>query len=420
MITSNPESKRFIINEAQGLLNRLEQVQPFVINMPSVTAARVPQLAQSQIDMFLSKGKEKLRQQILGFIDRNSKSRDVRPEVLQRTYSFLKLSFNALLDQLDIFADVLTQRSEQDAGIVLAGLDALAKDALAIQGSPSPEVVCYLDRGHGAAIRRARTRLPGGTLNPVAIIKVPRERMVGSGIASSLIHEVGHQGAVLLGLLNSMRLVLKQQQLKEPQATPEWASYERWISEILADFWSVAQLGIGATLGLIGVVSLPRYFVFRMNMDDPHPFPYIRVKISIAIGKALYPNPQWTALEKLWESLYPLTQTDKNTIHSIKRLESKLPAFVNLLVHHSPASLNGRKLKSLFPLEQRQAQNLRKAYRTWHSQPKLSQTARPAFAFAVIGQAKADLQISTKRESQLLMQLLKHWALKKVVSGPIA
>jgi len=33
----------------------------------------------------------------------------------------------------------------------------------------------------------------GGGENPVAIVRVPRERMVGNGIASSLVHEVGHQ-----------------------------------------------------------------------------------------------------------------------------------------------------------------------------------------------------------------------------------
>ena len=71
-----------------------------------------------------------------------------------------------------------------------------------------PPVICYLDRGHGAAIRRARTRLPGGGENPVAIIRVPRERMVGSGIASSLVHEVGHQASALLDLVNSLRPVL--------------------------------------------------------------------------------------------------------------------------------------------------------------------------------------------------------------------
>ena len=66
-------------------------------------------------------------------------------------------------------------------------------------------MVCYLARGPGAAIRRARTRLPGGGDNPVAIIRMPRERMIGSGIASSLVHEVGHQGAALLDLVPSLR-----------------------------------------------------------------------------------------------------------------------------------------------------------------------------------------------------------------------
>ena len=66
-------------------------------------------------------------------------------------------------------------------------------------------MVCYLARGPGAAIRRARTRLPGGGQNPVAIVRVPRERMVGHGIASSLVHEVGHQAAALLELVESLR-----------------------------------------------------------------------------------------------------------------------------------------------------------------------------------------------------------------------
>ena len=81
--------------------------------------------------------------------------------------------------------------------------------------------------------------------------------------------------------------------------------WERWISEIVADFWSVARVGIASTHGLIGVVSLPRPFVFRLNVDDPHPMPWIRVKLSAAIGEALYPHPQWRRLSALWESFYP-------------------------------------------------------------------------------------------------------------------
>ncbi len=57
----------------------------------------------------------------------------------------------------------------------------------------------------------------------------------------------------------------------------------------------------------MAVVSLPRYFVFRLNVGDPHPIPWIRVKLSCAMGDALYPHPQWKNMAALWESFYPRT-----------------------------------------------------------------------------------------------------------------
>jgi hypothetical protein len=55
----------------------------------------------------------------------------------------------------------------------LSGLDVVAADALALPAYyESPPVICYLDRDVGAAIRRARTRMPGGGENPVAIVRV--------------------------------------------------------------------------------------------------------------------------------------------------------------------------------------------------------------------------------------------------------
>src|SRR5262249_21147629 len=160
------------------------------------------------------------------------------------------------------------------------GLDVAAQDALQLPGHyyNAPPVICHLHRGLGGAIRRARTRLPGGGENPVSVIRVPRERMIGYGIASSLVHEVGHQAAALLGLVESLRPVL--QEVRNSAAPPErsaWRLWERWISEIIADFWAIAKVGIASTVGLIGIVSLPRWFVFRVNVDDPHPFPWIRV-----------------------------------------------------------------------------------------------------------------------------------------------
>ncbi len=135
-------------------------------------------------------------------------------------FTVLRMRFNDVLSQFDLFADVITQRSEHETGVWLSGLDIAAAEALTLAGDyyQLPPVACYLDRGPGAAIRRARTRLPGGGENPVAVIRVPRERLVGSGIASSLVHEVGHQGAALLDLIPSLRPVIRTDGRRQPSA----------------------------------------------------------------------------------------------------------------------------------------------------------------------------------------------------------
>src|SRR6516225_1883735 len=297
--------------EARALLARLDRVKPFVLTEPMLLAASLLPAAQIAIEHFLAKGRRELKERVQDFLSwLQGEGGQAAPEDIQRRFVFLRLRFNAVLSQLDLFNQVITQRSEYEQGVWLSGLDVVAADALALPDYyQAPPVICYLDRGVGAAIRRARTRLPGGGHNPVAIIRIPRERMIGSGIASSLIHETGHQAAALLGLVPSLQQVLraKQQAAREPLA---WRLWERWISEIVSDFWSVARVGVVSTLGLIGVVSLPRPFVFRVNVDDPHPTPWIRVKLSCAIGDGLYPHPQWQRVARLWESYYPTAGLD--------------------------------------------------------------------------------------------------------------
>src|SRR5439155_12323107 len=140
--------------------------------------------------------------------------------------------------------------------------------------------------------------------SPVAIVRIPRERIVGHGIASSLVHEVGHQAAALFGLVESLAPAVGEAGARRPaRERVAWALFLRWLSEVVADLWSVGWLGIGSTLGLMGVVSLPRPFVFRIGLDDPHPFPWIRVHMSCAIGQALYPHPQWDELAGVWSAL---------------------------------------------------------------------------------------------------------------------
>lgn len=401
--------------EARALLTRLALVRSFALHETLVPAAALSLDAQVAIERYLSRGRRELRGLVEGYVAwlRSPAARAVPTDVAQRRFSILRLRFNAVLTQFDIFADVITQRSESRTGVWLAGLDVVAADALALPGYyEAPPVACYLDRGHGAAIRRARTRLPGGGENPIAVIRVPRERMVGSGIASSLVHEVGHQGSALLNLVNSLRPVLRARQRGDARQRLVWTCWERWISEIVADLWSVARVGVAATTGLIGVVSLPRVFVFRLHLDDPHPVPWIRVKLSCALGRALYPDPQWTRLERLWEAFYPPVGLPPDLRRTLADLSGTTDELARLIVNHRPPALRGRTLGAALGAPERQPARLRALYQEWTAQPRRMRAAAPALVFAVIGQARHDNLLSPEGESGLLGELLAEWALR--------
>jgi hypothetical protein len=230
-----------------------------------------------------------------------------------------------------------------------------------------------------------------------------------------LVHEVGHQGAALLELVESLRPLLRGMQTSGGEQRLAWQLWDRWISEILSDLWSVARVGIAATTGLMGVVSLPRPFVFRMSMDDPHPMPWIRVKLSSAMGHALYAHPQWQHLASLWESYYPIGNLDQERRAVIALLEQSMPAFVTLLVNHRPRSLRGRSLGEALAAPERQPGNLAAAFQLWRAQPERMRQAAPSLVFAAIGQARVDGKISPEEESRLLAYLLTYWALRSTL-----
>jgi len=398
------------------LLARLARVKPFVLSEPMVLAASLLPAAQIAIERFLAKGRRELKERVQDFLRwLHADGKQASPEEIQRRFVFLKLRFNAVLSQLELFHQVIGQRSESEQGVWLSGLDVVAADALALpEYYEAPPVICYLDRGIGGAIRRARTRLPGGGENPVAVIRVPRERMIGSGIASSLIHEAGHQAAALLGLIPSLEQVLRAKQQAARESTA-WRLWERWISEVISDFWSVARVGVVSTLGLIGVVSLPRPFVFRINVDDPHPTPWIRVKLSCAIGDGLYPHPQWQRVAKLWESFYPTAGLDDERQALLARLQESLPEFVAVLINHRPNTLRGRSLREALNVEQRTPSRLAALFDAWNKTPPQMYRAPPSLVFAALGQAKADGGLSPEDESDLLAKLLTFWAMRSTL-----
>lgn len=410
----------FLAQEARALLTRLARVKPLALQETMVPAAALPPAAQAGIERHLAAGRRELGARVRAFLTwlEGPDGEAALAAEAQRRFTALRMRFTAVLAQLDVFADVLTQRSEFETGPWLAGLDAAAADALALPGRyyDPPPLVCYVDRGHGAAIRRARTRLPGGGESPAGVIRIPRERMVGVGIASSLVHEVGHQAAALLDFVGTLRPRLAAAAAAAGDLAPAWAMWSRWLGEIVADAWAVARVGVAGPLGLIGVVSLPRAFVFRIGVDEPHPFPWIRVRLAVAFGRALWPHPQWDKLDRLWLELYPPTGLDEARARAIAMLDATMPALVAAVLDHRPPALRGSRLRDAFDLAERSPERLRAAFRDWRRGPVAAASAAPSFAFAVLGQARADGALSAEAEGRATARLLTSWALRRALS----
>ena len=420
----SPFASWMLDQEARALLTRLGHVKPLAMQESMLPAASLLPESQTAIEQFLTTGRRLLRSLVVRFLAwlRSPATARASAEVAQQAFASLRLRFNGVLTHFDLFESVVTQRSENETGVWLSGLDVVSADALHLRGHyyQAPPIVCYLDRGLGGAIRRSRTRLPGGGENPVAIIKIPRERMVGSGIASSLVHEVGHQAAALLSLAESLRPVLRALGEQHPSEAAAWQLWERWISEIVADLWSVARVGIASTLGLMGVVSLPRAFVFRLNPDDPHPAPWIRVKLSAALGRAFYPQEAWNQLAGLWESYYPLRSAGAKQREVLMLLERTIPKVVSVLVHHRPAALRGRSLLQALDTDELQPTRLRAHLRHWRRAPEQMYRVRPIVVFAAIGQGRVDGKITPEEESTVIGKLLTHWAVWSTLQAAAA
>jgi hypothetical protein len=177
----------------------------------------------------------------------------------------------------------------------------------------------------------------------------------------------------------------------------------------------------------MGVLSLPRAFVFRSGANDPHPIPWIRVKLACAIGDALYPDPQWRRLSNIWSSFYPLRVSDDTQRRLFGMLEQTMPTVVDLIANYQPPGLQGQSLVGAMPIAARRPEHLRTCYRGWRSDPTGWRSASPTLAFAVIAQARADGLMSPEGEGQLLAELLAYWALRTTIDtseacaiGPVA
>jgi hypothetical protein len=207
---------------------------------------------------------------------------------------------------LEFFGDAVRSRSTPKLAAMLRGLDALAGTAmdavLRPLGRRTPPVLTYLDRGLGASILRAGVRLWDlESINPVAAIKITRHNLRRP---TALIHEAGHQVAAMLGFNEELARMLEAAMGPAgPEVAAIWAS---WSSEIAADAHAFVHTGYAAVAGLHDVVSGdPRTF-FDLRLGDPHPVPYLRVLLGVAMCRRFYGAGPWDDLADAWQASYRL------------------------------------------------------------------------------------------------------------------
>jgi len=96
-----------------------------------VAAAAISFEAQTAIERHLARSRDSLGRSVRAYLQwlGRADARHVSAAEFQRRFTLLRLQFNAMLSQVDIFADVLTQRSEHEIGTWLSGLDVIAADA---------------------------------------------------------------------------------------------------------------------------------------------------------------------------------------------------------------------------------------------------------------------------------------------------
>jgi hypothetical protein len=159
--------------------------------------------------------------------------------------------------------------------------------------------------------------------------------------------------------------------------------------------------------------------VYRVQGDDPHPTPWIRVKISAAIGDALYPDSQWADLSAIWDTYYPLANAAESRA-LLATLQSLLPEFVALMLDTRIPRVDGATVRMLFPRADRTPAQLRVLRGLVQRDVGRLALLSPTVAFGVVGQAKYDGAIDARIEATTLSRLLRYWALRATIDASMA
>ncbi len=272
---------------------------------------------------------------------------------LQSLFGKLELELSSAYVFFDTYMDVLTQRHTPELGQLLAGCDVLAWDGLN-KDHPALTIVepplVYCDRGFGASTLREGIRLPGSTINPLPLVQIPYARLKEKYNLTSILHEIGHEALVRLGLVQALPKALRTG-LRTAGASSVVADLVAlWSSEIGPDFWAFCGCGLAAAGAMKEIVALPSTQVFRLTWTDPHPPPYLRALFLFDWCRQVWGYGLWDQWEREWLEVYSLESAAPETQEILRQVRQYVPVVGRILLHTKFRTLHQKPISDLFNL----------------------------------------------------------------------
>lgn len=312
----------------------------------------------------------------------------------------LELELASAYGLFDTFTDVLTQRASTWLGPLLKGCDVLALDALRRDQHPALAVasapVVYLNRGFGAAILRSGVTISPSSRAPLPLLQIPYARLQEKYHLASLVHEVGHEALVRIGLRDRLVRAVHDK-LDGLVSDVVRDACARWMLELGPDFWAFGCCGAAQAMTVRDVLSLPVALSLDVRPQAVHPPVYFRTLVAFDWCRRAFGRGEWDDWERSFRDLFPLSQAKKADREILdEAIRVALPRMSDVLFSHRFAVLGQRALADLFDLARVHPARLQRDFHGTSVRSRAFAAERPTTQLSVFRWMREQSRISER------------------------
>ena len=318
----------------------------------------------------------------------------------------LELELAATYGLFDTFMDVLTQRTSRAVGPLLKGCDVLALDAMRRDQHPALAIaaapIVYLNRGFGAAILRSGITISPTARAPLPLIQIPYARLQEKYHLASLVHEVGHEALVRLGMRDRLVRAVRTK-LDGRVSSIVRDACARWMLELGPDFWAFGCCGAGQAMTVRDVLALPVALALDVRPEAVHPPVYFRTLIAFDWCRRAFGRGDWDDWEAAFRELHPISRASERDRAILEEaINAAIPRIGDVLFAQRFAVLEQRAVADLFELSSVNPIRLRRDFHGASSQGAAFAAERPTTQLAIFRTMREQSRVSERTIDQAM------------------